>query len=758
MDSPNTVVIDLEVQIKKLQEGLKEAEGEIKGFTKKAGKGNKGLAKDYDALTKAVKDYAAAKKEAAKVADQAARKQEAAAKKEQDDLKKKISMLDKIKGKLKDLSKKDLSGGFFGGLSRGSGLAGIYGKMREGNRLHRAGGAIGRGVVGGASALGGFFMGGMQQGYNQYMQYGMARFGMTGLGFSPGQYRRGMRGAGGRLGFSPTQSATMTPMIAAQTGAASTGMAQQLALAGGFGPGRVGEAASFMGTMRQAGDKFTGAENQAARRKDLSKAVAAGMMSGLEKSRVPEFFGSVRGLVQSQFGTAAGKVDSIGIAKQLAEMGKAGGAGFQGERGARIMGQLDSMIRRPGGGEAGQAVILQAMGFGKPGGSTNYYDALKMQQKGIRDPQNVKRVMEEVYKQRGVVEAGGSDPRNKEANLQFSTISGLSLEIVEKLKDIHASSMTDTEKQEEIKKTLKDAEPIDKQALRVSKEGFAGIAKHMAGVESKMIILGSKIAPMMMKFQDLQLTVLENMAKFIPDVIKLLKDIFDMLRTVGALIIGGDVGKALQKITAMFDDRERKLERTQPRSIQELASKYKNLALNREQMHRRKMAGAAKGRGGIGGIWDTITGTTRKNIAQVGAAARNDPQLQAQRKIQLRALQLRMSVLKRLKDPKMEQYASRNPEFVKEAESLLKGAGASTGRGTEQYRKRYEKLVSKAGMYAQTQLDREAKEERQKAFRAMIRTGQVFQIPMAGETRDRTAKNPSQRTGRLRRDGVTGRQ
>lgn len=581
MPDDNKVVISIETETKEALGGVKDLSKSLKDFVKKTEKTNKELVKSFEKLVGALEGISDGYKDVGEAAEKSGKKQQKSQQKVNEELKKTESFIKKIGSAISKAGKYDVGRGFFGGLARGSGIAGIYNTFRQGQRRERFGSALGRGLTGGASMLGGFFMGGMQQAYGTAMQYGQARYGMTGLG-RPGDLRRARaaygRAGGANLGFSAIETAMMAPGAAASTGnLGSVRLAQQLAIGGGFGPGRIGEAMGFMGTMRQAGQSFTGQENQKAAQKDLSKMVAAGMFSGLEKARLPEFFGSVRGLVQSQFASSAGKVDSISIAKQLAELGRRGGAAFQGERGARIMGQLDAMIRRPGGGEAGQAMILQAMGFGKPGGGTNYYDAMKMQQKGIRDPKNVKRVMEEVYKQHGTVAAGGADPRNREANIVFSTLSGLSLEIVEKLKDIHSSNISDEKKQEEIKKVLKEAEPIDKQALRVSKEGFAGIKKHLSGVEGKMIALGNKILPEMLKLQNLQMNVLSTLSKGLPTIIEGIKKIYETMVAIAGWVKGVDPASAVREISNRLDKTIENVEKRKPKSFQGFLKQQKDL-------------------------------------------------------------------------------------------------------------------------------------------------------------------------------------
>jgi hypothetical protein len=531
------IVIELEVQVKELQQQLNDAQKKIEGFEAKQKGHRSRRTKDNKVQRNEIQAVQKAQQLLVKTYEQAA-KSSTRMQRAWGFIKKDVQHTVKD---VKAIAKHDLGKGFFGGLARGTGLSGLYQSIRgqpggPGMR-QRLGGAIGRGAMGLASAGLGKIAGGIQASYQQYMQFGASQWGMAGLGSSKGDRGRGRKafGKGVGMGFTPTETAQMAPGVAGATGhLGATTLAQQFAMGGGYGPGRVGEAVQYMGTMRQAGTDFGGGGKQAS--KELTKTISAGMYSGLEKARLPEFYEGVRGLVQAQFGTSAGKVDSVNIAKQLAMIGKGGGVGFQGARGAQVMGQLDQMIKSPGGGEAGQAMILQAMGFGKPGGQVNYYDALKGQQEGIRDPDNIKKVMKEVYSQRGNVDAGGADPANREANLQFSLMSGLSIKQTEQLKDIYSSSKSQEEKDKEIEKVLEEAKPIQERALEASKDGFAAIKKHIAGVEAQQIRIGSKIAKPMMQLQDLQLKVLGIIADYLPKVIDYLKKLWDAIKEIGIFI------------------------------------------------------------------------------------------------------------------------------------------------------------------------------------------------------------------------------
>jgi len=567
MPDDNKIVIELEVQVKQLQKDLSTAQKDITKFSKGAAKGSEAILEVLKEMKVDLKTIAKSYQVIGAAADRAARTQSEGARKAAKEQKK---LNDELQRTIALMGGGSASGGGGGGGGRARGKGGFLSGLKEGSGYsnlaqhkitrYGVGSALGGGIVGGISKIGGFMLGGMQKAHGAYMQYGAARYGMTGLG-SPAQLNQMRRtGASGvSLGFSPTQTAQMAPGVASATGnLGATGVAQQLALAGGFGPGRAGEAISYMGTMRQAGAQFGGAGNLKDRQKDLSKTIALGMESGLEKARLPEFFSGVGSLVQSQFSTAAGDVDSGAIAKQLAMLG-AGGSGFQGARGAQVMGKLDSMIRQPGGGEAGQAMVLQSMGFGKPGGKSSYYGALKQQQQGIRDPENLKKVMNEVYGQFGVASAGGKDKRNEEANMAMSTMSGLSLEQVEKLQDIKVSNLDNAEKQEKINKILEEAQPLEVQALKVSKEGFAGIQKHIAGMEARWIKLGSENADIFMKIEKYQMKALEYLVEWLPKIGGLMGELYSTMSSWVETDVLGDPTKNYTEFLARLEEVQKSL-------------------------------------------------------------------------------------------------------------------------------------------------------------------------------------------------------
>jgi hypothetical protein len=171
-------------------------------------------------------------------------------------------------------------------------------------------------------------------------------------------------------------------------------------------------------------------------------------------------------------------------------------------------------------------MMLQALGFGKPGGGTRYYEALRTQEQGIQDPRNLPKLMKEVYSQLGDPARGGRARVNEEANIAMKEMTGLSLRTVEELQTLVASGKTSEEKQKEIEKILEKAEPLEKQSMRAMQKGFGGVVRYLAGIEADQIEIGATVAPMFMNMQKLQLKALKWLVEWLPDISGTLKDIY----------------------------------------------------------------------------------------------------------------------------------------------------------------------------------------------------------------------------------------
>jgi hypothetical protein len=429
----------------------------------------------------------------------------------------------------------------------------------------------------------------------------MAMGGLVGLG-TRGQLGAGRRQAGraggAGLGYSLAETAQQARAVGRATGSiGAVYRAQQFSRAYGMD---VGEVSGYMGMLRQAGYEFT-PEQRASRftkygpgergrsrfratgpselaakvgmnvpgvgvrrdtgytqygrrtkeegggARELQKIMAAGMASGIEKARLPEFMKGVTSMTSMIAARTSGKVDVQSLAAFQSMLGRSGYAGFQGARGAQVATQLLQATRAPGGGEAGQAMMLQALGFGKPGGGTSYYEALKRQQTG--GAENVTAMFKEVYGQLGNIGAGGGAAVNQEANLALSEMTGLGLDQVEKLADIYSSNKGVDEKMAAVQKLMEDSEPIEKQSLKEMKKGFGDVVKQVASMQDEMAALGAEVAPLMRAMQKLQREALKTMIKWLPELVMWVKEMLVNLQGLAYGVMEKFGGKPLEKFT-----------------------------------------------------------------------------------------------------------------------------------------------------------------------------------------------------------------
>jgi hypothetical protein len=532
-DNVTDVILKLRMEIDDLQKGQKKVKTELDKTKKVVQQLNTALKKDqtsaFNAVTKAAKDSAGKI-----IKDE---------KKKQDAVKGTTTQIEKQKGKYAEAAKSaakfaaSKGGKYLAAFAGGAGLGMLDPRgMGVGKMFGAAGRAVSR-TVGG---LVGFGVTGMSNAYQQYMQYGQALGGLVGLG-SARQLAAGRRGAGraggASLGYNVMETAMQAGMVGRATGnIGAVYKAQQFARATGMD---VGEAGGYMGMVRQAGYGFGGQAmgpggqlQQVGQSgpKQLEKIIAAGMISGIEKSRLSEYMQGVSSIVGAAGGRRAGVVDTSGISAFMAMLGKSGNAGFQGARGAAVGAQLHQAVMQPGGGEAGQAMMLQALGFGKPGGQTTYYEALKKQQMGLERPENVMAMFKEVYSQRGVTGEGGDKGVQQEANLVLSKMTGLSLDQVEKLGNILNSGKSAEDQMKGIKAQMEKSEPIEKQSLKEMQKGFGGIVKHTAHIFDETVNIGRVVAPLMMTIQSVQLKLLGELVKLVPELLDWVKQIVVQLK------------------------------------------------------------------------------------------------------------------------------------------------------------------------------------------------------------------------------------
>ncbi len=379
---------------------------------------------------------------------------------------------------------------------------------RQGNaETRRQGRSMGgwalNGAIGVAGMIGGAVLNRATQSYEAAERYEITRGGLTGLGresdFNPS--------GGQRFGYSMTDTAQGAGAAARATGnLGAVGQSQALSRALGMD---MGESTSIMSVLRSSGHQFTGADGSGGGGADqLKKIIAAGFESGLERARVPEFIEAVGGLVGTAQAALSSKVDAGGYSALMAMLGRSGQPGMQGGLGAGVVSKLDSSIKNPGGGDAGRALISQALGFGNPGGGgVDYYTMEKQREKGASDPQNVMDMLRSVNSR-----TGGNE---QEANLMLREMTGLGLEQIETIQQ-SLSGGNAGGALEQIRTELAAAKPVEEQALDQMKEMGHAIER-VAKLENDLIRQGIPLVQNVQKIADAINMPLNAMVKMLAD-------------------------------------------------------------------------------------------------------------------------------------------------------------------------------------------------------------------------------------------------
>lgn len=366
------------------------------------------------------------------------------------------------------------AGGTPGGGNGGSSLAALFGK---GGPIMTTLMKVGGTIAGASTAA---IASQMRLGYGAYADYAGSLAGLAGTGATRKQMK-GRSDSGIQYGYSAQETAEQARQIAIQTGSVgNVTQAQMLTRATTMDMSQV---SGFMGSMTKAGGMNNGS-------RDMKKIIALGFKSGIDQSRLPEYMQGVEKVVQQQGGMQGGDINALDYAGLLQAMGAGGASGLQGARGAAVFGKLNQAIIKPGGGEAGQALMLQAMGFGKPGGDTNYYEALKRQEKGA-SPANVVRLFGETLGQYG----GG-----EEQVLALREMTGLGITQLEELRKVVAN-VSDPDRKEKIQGILDAAKsPEDRAADSMDEVGFH--AERIAFLQNRLVDIGRDEYAAVLKLQD----------------------------------------------------------------------------------------------------------------------------------------------------------------------------------------------------------------------------------------------------------------
>lgn len=400
---------------------------------------------------------------------------------------------------------------------RASGGGGPGGQGRQGGGFWRG---LGVGMAADAAVRGawGMLVGGATAGYQKFMEYRATMGRNIGLGRGR-DINRAVRGArGGQLGYSLTESAGMVAPMARATGQLSPRELQQGGRASGL---ETGEVADVFGAIRRAGYDFTPqGKKGSAGANEFKKIMSASVASGLEKGRLPEFAQGVMQIVEQQRSMATGTIRVADIAKTLAMWGSSGRPGLQGAAGAGVFQKVTGGIMSPGGGDWGQAFMNQAMGFGKPGGQTGFYEAEKRREQAGRRPEIIMDVMKEFAAQFGGFGKGGGE----ESALAMREALGVTLAQAEALQDIYKNSQSVDEKQAQIAKIMEEAQPIDKQSLDAMKEIGGGV-KRIAELTDRGIGIGAKAAHIIEKVEDVEYKMLQQLIRIAEGVERIVGEI-----------------------------------------------------------------------------------------------------------------------------------------------------------------------------------------------------------------------------------------
>lgn len=138
---------------------------------------------------------------------------------------------------------------------------------------------------------------------------------------------------------------------------------------------------------RVSGDGINRALESAIRRGGFARALGREVSQGLS------------GLL-SQGITSGRQVNVQAVASLYSRFSRGMGRDFQRSplRSAATLQTLDQMIRAPGGGDAGKAFMLRAVGFGR---GKSYYNAQKQLQEGLLQPGTLSKVLQQVHREYG---------------------------------------------------------------------------------------------------------------------------------------------------------------------------------------------------------------------------------------------------------------------------------------------------------------------------------------------------------------------
>jgi hypothetical protein len=230
-----------------------------------------------------------------------------------------------------------------------------------GQLMTLAGGALGGG------AMYGRVSGGLDQYKAHIIQLDNEARSVKALGQAYREYSAQVINAGRAYGFSNNEVVGLSSMFSSTRGRAGAGsMIRDMQTTQGFARGNgmsAMEAGGYMNRSVQMGQIGKGGDiaDMKAFAVMIADATVTGGMQGRE-GEVIQSIQSLTGAISSKMVTVGG---SLTAATALATMDATGIRGLQGQQGAALLGQLNSSIQQPGGGQAGDMFMYRALSGGK---------------------------------------------------------------------------------------------------------------------------------------------------------------------------------------------------------------------------------------------------------------------------------------------------------------------------------------------------------------------------------------------------------
>jgi len=393
-------------------------------------------------------------------------------------------------------------------------------KKGFGQKLGRfALGAVGFGV----GSIVGMLVGAAFKGFETYLGVQKSLGGMIGVGFRGGAMRNAGAAGGARYGYNVAEAASMAPAAARATGQATPAAVRAL-MAGTRATGMEGgEVADIFAAIRQGGTSFAPQTAGRGKRKEVfnlgvrefEKIQAGAMFSGLEKARFPEFAQGIASMIRRAGSTAAGVVDAAGYAKLAALFGKIGGEGFKGQRGMEKLARFEQGIINPGGGDEGEAVIMQALGFGRPGTGVGFLQAKRRQERGLRGPEGVQTFKDVM----GYINQYAGGNRDERAYMGKQLGLAGSMEDMDALQKIYEETKDDKEIQQKLEEQMKKTAPLEQQGYEAMKESRTELGR-IASKFDESAKRGAEASGFLEKIEDWQDEFVNFMFKQIPLLVK----------------------------------------------------------------------------------------------------------------------------------------------------------------------------------------------------------------------------------------------